>query len=35
MISNSPDSYVRVFHIHFHSEENISADPVVLRTFEA
>lgn len=35
MISNSPDSYINVFHIHFHFQENISAETVILRTFQA
>lgn len=35
MISNSPDSYTDVFHIHVHFQENISAETVILRTFQA
>lgn len=35
MIRNSPDSYINVFHIHFHFQENISAETVFLRTFQA
>lgn len=35
MISNSPGSYTDVFHIHFHFQENISAETVILRTFQA
>ena len=35
MISNSPDSSVNVFHIHFHFQENISAETVILTTFQA
>lgn len=35
MISNSPDSSVNVFHIHFHFQESISAETVVQRTFKA
>lgn len=35
MISNSLDSSINVFHIHFHFQENISASTVILRTFGA
>lgn len=34
MISISPDSSIGVFHIHFHFQENISAETVILRTFQ-
>lgn len=35
MISNSPDSSINVFHIHFHFQESISAERVIPRTFKA
>jgi hypothetical protein len=35
MISNSPDSPINAFYIHFHFQENISAATVILCTFQA
>lgn len=34
MISISPDSYINMFHINFYFQENISAETVILRTFQ-
>lgn len=33
MISNSPDSYINMVHIHFHFQENISAETVIFQNF--
>lgn len=35
MISNSPDSSISVFHIHFDFQESISAETVIQRTLKA